>query len=218
MREKQGKNKEDELTEAPPGASGWRENVEAVLIAVLLALFIRTFVVQAFKIPSGSMKDTLLIGDHILVNKFAYGLTIPFLHIPLVNGKTPQRGDIIVFKYPGNPDKDYIKRVVAVAGDVVSVRDKQLFINQEPMQEDYIIHTDAAVQPVRDDFGPVQVPEHKLFVMGDNRDNSSDSRFWGFLDLEAVRGKAFLIYWSWNGESESPLNRIRWSRIGDVVK
>jgi signal peptidase I len=192
--------------------------VEAVLIAVLLALFIRTFVVQAFKIPSGSMKDTLLIGDHILVNKFAYGIDIPFLHIPLIKGETPQRGDIIVFKYPGNPDKDYIKRVVAVAGDVVSVRDKQLYVNQQPMREDYIIHTDTAFQPVRDDFGPVQVPEHKLFMMGDNRDNSSDSRFWGFLDLEAVRGKAFLIYWSWNGESQSLPGRIRWSRIGNVVK
>jgi signal peptidase I len=218
MKKQQGKNRADEATEGVPGASGWRENVEAVLIAVLLALFIRTFVVQAFKIPSGSMKDTLLIGDHILVNKFAYGIDIPFLGIPLVDGKTPERGDIIVFKYPGNPDKDYIKRVVAVGGDVVAVRDKQLFINQQPMREDYIIHTDASVQPVRDDFGPVQVPDNKLFVMGDNRDNSSDSRFWGFLDLEEVRGKAFLIYWSWNGESESLLNRVRWSRIGNVVK
>ncbi|MEW6079342.1 MAG: signal peptidase I [Thermodesulfobacteriota bacterium] len=218
MKKQQGQNKENEATARSSGTSSWRENVEAVLIAVLLALFIRTFVVQAFKIPSGSMKDTLLIGDHILVNKFAYGIDIPFLHISLIKGEPPRRGDIIVFKYPGNPDKDYIKRVVAVAGDVVSVRDKQLYVNQQPMQEKYIIHTDTAVQPVRDDFGPVQVPDHQLFVMGDNRDNSSDSRFWGFLDLEAVRGKAFLIYWSWNGESESLAGRVRWSRIGNVVK
>jgi signal peptidase I len=218
MKKKLSINKADEATSGFPGASGWRENVEAVLIAVLLALFIRTFVVQAFKIPSGSMKDTLLIGDHILVNKFAYGINIPFLNIPLLAGKTPRRGDVIVFKYPGNPDKDYIKRVVAIGGDVVAVRDKQLYVNQQPMREDYIIHTESRIQPVRDDFGPVLVPDNKLFVMGDNRDNSSDSRFWGFLDPDAVRGKAFLIYWSWNAESDSVRNRIRWSRIGDVVK
>jgi signal peptidase I len=211
----------DKMSEATSGhsvVSGWRENVEAILIAVLLALFIRTFVVQAFKIPSGSMMDTLQIGDHILVSKFAYGIDIPFLHIPLLAGKAPRRGDVIVFKYPGDPDKDYIKRVVAVGGDVVAVRNKQLYINRQPVRENYIIHTESRVQPVRDDFGPVQVPDNHLFVMGDNRDNSSDSRFWGFLDPAAVRGKAFLIYWSWNGESDSVLDRVRWARIGDVVK
>jgi signal peptidase I len=192
--------------------------MEAILIAVLLALFIRTFVVQAFKIPSGSMLDTLQIGDHILVNKFAYGIDIPFLGIPLLPGKTPRRGDVIVFKYPNDPDKDYIKRVVGVGGDVIAVMDKQLFVNQQPVKEDYIIHTDSRVQPVRDIFGPVQVPDHKLFVMGDNRDNSSDSRFWGLLDVKAVRGKAFLIYWSWNDQAASVLDRVRWSRIGHVVK
>ena len=198
--------------------SGWRENVEAVLIAVLLALFIRTFVVQAFKIPSGSMMDTLLIGDHILVNKFAYGIDVPFLHIPLLDGKKPGRGDVIVFKYPGNPDKDYIKRVVGLGGDVIAVRDKQLYVNHQPVREGYIIHTESRIEPVRDVFGPVQVPENCLFVMGDNRDNSSDSRFWGFLEEKAVRGKAFLIYWSWNDQAPSVSGRVRWSRIGDVIK
>ena len=164
------------------------------------------------------MLDTLQIGDHILVNKFAYGIDIPFLGIPLLPGKTPRRGDVIVFKYPNDPDKDYIKRVVGVGGDVIAVMDKQLFVNQQPVKEDYIIHTDSRVQPVRDIFGPVQVPDHKLFVMGDNRDNSSDSRFWGLLDVKAVRGKAFLIYWSWNDQAASVLDRVRWSRIGHVVK
>ncbi len=218
MGKKSSKEKGGEEIAATAVVSGWRENVEAVLIAVLLALFIRTFVVQAFKIPSGSMMDTLLVGDHILVSKFTYGLEIPFLHIPLYKGKTPQRGDVIVFKYPGNPDKDYIKRVVAVGGDLVSVRNKQLYVNRQPLMEDYTIHTEARVEPIRDVFGPVRVPENRLFVMGDNRDNSSDSRFWGFLDPEAVRGKAFMIYWSWNGESDSALNRVRWKRIGGVVK
>ncbi len=212
------KNKRKEDLETRPAISVWRENAEAVLIAILLALFIRTFVVQAFKIPSGSMKDTLLIGDHILVNKFAYGLDLPFLHIPLLPGKDPRRGDVIVFKFPGDPDKDYIKRVVGVGGDVVAVKDKQVYLNGQPLQEDYIIHTDSRILPVRDDFGPVQVPDDRLFMMGDNRDNSSDSRFWGFLDPAAVRGKAFLIYWSWNSRAATLADRVRWSRMGDVVK
>jgi len=212
------KRRKNEDMDVRPVISSWRENVEAVLIAVLLALFIRTFVVQAFKIPSGSMLETLQIGDHILVNKFAYGIDIPFLGTPLLEGKSPRQGDIIVFKYPGDPNKDYIKRVVAVGGDEVTVRNKQLFINQQPVKEDYIIHDDSRRWPVRSDFGPVRVPKNNLFVMGDNRDNSSDSRVWGFLDLEAVRGKAFLIYWSWNSEAGSMFDRIRWARIGDVVK
>ncbi len=203
---------------AGPAVSAWRENVEAILIAVLLALFIRTFVVQAFKIPSGSMMNTLQIGDHILVNKFAYGLDVPFLRLPLLPGKMPRRGDVIVFKYPNEPDKDYIKRVIGVGGDVISVMNKKLYVNGQPLEEDYVIHTDSRIKSVRDVFGPIEVPHNQLFVMGDNRDNSSDSRFWGFLDVEAVRGKAFLIYWSWNDQSTSALGRVRWSRIGDVVR
>ncbi|MBI9088269.1 MAG: signal peptidase I [Desulfobacterium sp.] len=200
--------------------SSLRENIEAILIAVVLALFIRTFVVQAFKIPSGSMKNTLLIGDHILVNKFIYGVKIPF-----TDGKTllsisdPDRKDIVVFKYPEDPKKDFIKRVVGLAGDKIEIKNKQLFVNDAlQTSEEYAIHKDPRIIPVqftvRDNFGPVTVPDHSLFVMGDNRDNSHDSRFWGFVDLKAVRGKAFIIYWSWNKEAFG----VRWNRIGDALK
>jgi signal peptidase I len=195
-----------------------RENIEAILVAILLALFIRTFVVQAFKIPSGSMKQTLQIGDHILVNKFIYGVKLPYLQKTLIPLKTPQRGDIIVFKFPVEPEKDFIKRVVGVAGDVIECRNKKIFINSQPIQEDYIIHTDANIDPdggqSRDNFGPITVPENKLFVMGDNRDQSFDSRFWGWVDLKIVSGKAFMIYWSWDNDNFG----VRWNRIGDLLR
>jgi len=200
--------------------SGLRENVEAILIAVVLALFIRTFIVQAFKIPSGSMMNTLLIGDHILVNKFIYGVKIPFTNgknlIPIFD---PQRRDIVVFKYPEDPEKDFIKRVVGVAGDTIEVKEKELYVNGTLQTEtEYAIHQDPRIIPEkyteRDNFGPVTVPENSLFVMGDNRDNSHDSRFWGFVDLKAVRGKAFIIYWSWNSEAFG----VRWNRIGDILR
>jgi signal peptidase I len=179
-----------------------RENVEAILVAVVLALFIRTFIVQAFKIPSGSMLHTLEIGDHILVNKFIYGVKIPFTGKTLIPVKEPKRGDIIVFRYPKDPSKDYIKRVIGVAGDTIEVRRKQLFVNGKPARYEQAIHVDPRILPAvdapRDFFGPIKVPERSLFVMGDNRDQSSDSRFWGFVDLDEVKGKAFIIYWSWN--------------------
>ena len=200
--------------------SSLRENVEAILIAVVLALFIRTFIVQAFKIPSGSMMNTLLVGDHILVNKFIYGVKIPFTDgknlIPIFD---PQRRDIVVFKYPEDPAKDFIKRVVGVAGDIIEVKDKELYVNGSlQIENEYAIHQDPRIIPAkyteRDNFGPVTVPENSLFVMGDNRDNSHDSRFWGFVDLKAVRGKAFIIYWSWNSEEFG----VRWNRIGDLLR
>jgi signal peptidase I len=200
--------------------SSLRENVEAILIAIVLALFIRTFVVQAFKIPSGSMKNTLLIGDHILVNKFIYGVKIPFTDgKTLISISDPDRKDIVVFKYPEDPKKDFIKRVVGVAGDKIEIRNKQLFVNDTlQASEEYAIHKDPRIIPVqftvRDNFGPVTVPGHSLFVMGDNRDNSHDSRFWGFVDLKAVKGKAFIIYWSWNKEAFG----VRWNRIGDALR
>ena len=198
--------------------SGLRENIEAILVAVVLALFIRTFVIQAFKIPSGSMKETLLIGDHILVNKFIYGVKLPFLQTTIVPLTNPKRGDIVVFKFPEDPSKDFIKRVIGIAGDVVEVRDKQVYVNNKPLNHDFGIHTDsyvfpASVQP-RDNFGPVVVPEDSLFVMGDNRDQSYDSRFWGFVDLKDVKGKALVIYWSWDKEDFG----VRWNRIGDILK
>ena len=198
--------------------SGLRENIEAILVAIVLALFIRTFVIQAFKIPSGSMKNTLLIGDHILVNKFIYGVKVPFLQTTIVPITNPKHEDIVVFKFPEDPSKDFIKRVIGVAGDVVEVRDKQVYVNSKLLNPDFGIHTDsyifpASVQP-RDNFGPVVVPPHSLFVMGDNRDQSYDSRFWGFVDLKAVKGKALMIYWSWDKDNFG----VRWNRIGHLLK
>ena len=195
-----------------------RENIEAILVAIVIALFIRTFVVQAFKIPSGSMKQTLKIGDHILVNKFIYGVKIPYLHKTLIPIEDPKRGDIVVFRYPVDPDKDFIKRVIGIPGDVIEIRDKKLYLNGKRVNHDYGIHTDPRilgenVRP-RDNFGPVTVPPHSLFVMGDNRDESYDSRFWGYVDYKAILGKAFIIYWSWDKENFG----VRWGRIGRILK
>ena len=203
--------------------SGLRENIEAIAIAILLALFIRTFVVQAFKIPSGSMKETLQIGDHILVNKFIYGIKVPFVQKTIIPIKEPRKDDIIVFKYPENPKLDFIKRVVGVEGDIIEIRNKKLYVNDELVDRDYAIHTDPHIIPAvynkRDNFGPVIVPPDSLFVMGDNRDNSKDSRFWGFVNLKAIKGKAFMIYWSWNkNNSQSLLNYVRWDRLFNMLK
>ena len=194
-----------------------RENVEAILLAIVIALFIRTFVVQAFKIPSGSMKQTLLIGDHILVNKFIYGVKLPFIRTTLIPIKKPKRGDIVVFKFPEDPKKDFIKRVVGVAGDVVEIKDKQVFINGKPENHPHGVHTDPHVIPgrlqPRDNLGPITIPADSLFVLGDNRDHSYDSRFWGFVDLRKVKGRAFIIYWSWDKEEFG----VRWKRLGKLL-
>ena len=183
-----------------------RQYTEAFLIAILLALVIRTFVVQAFKIPSGSMLPTLQIGDHLLVNKFLYWFT------------DPQRGDIIVFKFPQDEGRDFIKRVIALPGDKVEVRGKRVYVNDKPVQEPYAVHLDPSMQEnphsPRDNFAPVQAPSGQLFMMGDNRDYSMDSRFWGFLDMKKIKGKAFIIYWSWDRERFRP----RWERIGKVIR
>ena len=203
-----------------------REYTEAILIALLLALFIRTFFVQAFKIPSGSMEETLLIGDHILVSKFAYGThvpnEIPFLNIKLFDDiiffpKQPERGDIIVFKYPKDEKRDFIKRVIGIPGDLLEVRHQKVFINGKPYEDRHARHTespsDSSLVP-RDDFGPVLVPDNHLFMMGDNRENSQDSRYWGFLDINKVRGKALMIYWSRN-QLES---WVRFDRFGKILE
>ena len=192
----------------------WREYGEALFVALILALVIRTFVVQAFKIPSESMVKTLLVGDHLLASKFSYGIKIPFTHTYIYKGEDPVKGDIIIFEYPNDPSVDYIKRIVGVPGDIIEVRNKQLFRNGEPVKESFIRFTEPdRIQPVRDNFGPVTVPADKYFVMGDNRDNSMDSRFWGFVDRSAIRAKAWRIYWSWGG-----LGDIRWDRIGKAVQ
>ncbi len=212
--------KENRSTEGPiqPKKNILREYGEAILIAVILALFIRTFVVQAFKIPSGSMKPTLLVGDHILVNKFIYGVKLPFFNIMLIPVKDPKQGDIVVFKFPEDPKKDFIKRVIAVAGDTIQIRNKKVYINNELMRDPYGTFLDphsipGQVSP-RDNFGPVTVPPDSLFVMGDNRDHSHDSRFWKFVKLSAVKGKAFIIYWSWDKENTG----VRWKRLGDIIR
>jgi len=212
-------NKETEKKNIKKKKSSLRENIEAILVAVVLALFIRTFVVQAFKIPSGSMKNTLLIGDHILVNKFIYGIKLPFIGATLIPIKDPQREDIVVFEYPDDPSKDFIKRVIGVAGDRVEIRNKKVYVNNSLLDQDFAIYTDNRSLPGRDYFGPVTVPEDSLFVMGDNRDNSHDSRFWGFVKLKAIKGKAFIIYWSWDGENQnSILDYVRWGRMGQLLK
>ncbi len=203
-----------------------REYTEAILIAVLLALFIRAFVVQAFKIPSGSMMTTLLIGDHILVSKFRYGIKLPMMDKNLVEWDHPRRGDIIVFKYPQDPSKDFIKRVIGSPGDIVLIKDKTVFINEKRLDEPYARFTDTRVLPgalsPRDNLGPIVVPERSFFVMGDNRDESYDSRFWGFVNAEAVKGKAFVIYWSWNKDGQWTLDPngffVRWNRLGHLVR
>jgi signal peptidase I len=206
--------------------SVFREYVEAIGIAILLALFIRTFVVQAFKIPSGSMLPTLLIGDHLLVNKFIYGIKIPFSGKLLVPIKDPESGDIIVFKFPRDRSIDYIKRVVGVPGDRIEVKDKKLYRNGKRAEDPHAHFSSTTVLPAsvspKDNFGPVTVPEGKYFVMGDNRDNSSDSRFWGFVDTSDVLGKAFIIYWSWDIDepllSVERFTSIRWGRLAHIIR
>jgi signal peptidase I len=213
-----------------------KEYVEAFTVALVLALFIRTFVVQAFKIPSGSMLETLQIGDHLLVNKFLYGLKMPFTDKIMVQVSDPKFQDVIVFEYPEDPDKDFIKRIIGLPGDTIEIKDKEVYRNGEKLTEPYIQHVESQDYPSlenvlhrsipqdeyfkvkdphlfkRDNMPPITVPADHYFVMGDNRDSSHDSRWWGFVGRSAIKGKAFILYWSWDG----PLN-IRWNRIGKLV-
>lgn len=191
------------------------EYAKAIGTALILALIIRAYVVQAFKIPSGSMIPTLLIGDHVLVNKFIYGTTLPFSDKRIAIFTTPKRGDIIVFKYPEDPNRDFIKRVIGVEGDLVESKNKVVFVNGKPLVETYVQHTDNALRGTepRDYFGPYLVPKGKFFVMGDNRDQSYDSRYWGYVDIKDIRGKAFILYWSWDSTKTFP----RFNRIGKLI-
>ncbi|OLC66364.1 MAG: signal peptidase I [Betaproteobacteria bacterium 13_1_40CM_4_64_4] len=189
-----------------------REYFESIVIAVILALFIRTFVVQAFKIPTGSMENNLLIGDHLLVNKFIFGPTEWRLERILLPVKPVKREDIIVFKYPEEPDRDFIKRVIGLPGETVEVREKKVYINGKALDEPYAHYLEPVATPsefhevtsleIRDRYGPVTVPPNHYFVMGDNRDNSQDSRYWGFLPREYIKGKALILYWSYEAERE----------------
>ena len=189
------------------------EIAKVVIIALVIALGIRTFLLQPFIIPSGSMLDTLHIGDRLFVTKFSYGIHLPFMSKEIVSTGEPQRGDIIVFPYPEDPSQDYIKRVVGIPGDVLEIRDKQLYRNGEAVQEAYIKHTDATLMGRRDNMPPTTVPSGKVFVMGDNRDQSMDSRFWGFVNKDTIVGKALVIYWS----STDWVN-INWGRIGTMLR
>lgn len=203
-----------EREQRPSRRSLGHEYLEALLIAVLFALFARTFVVQAFKIPSGSMEQNLLVGDHILVNKFIYGPTRSRLEELLLPARPVRRGDVVVFKYPLDPERDFIKRCVALPGDVVEIIDKGLLINGEPVEEGgYAYYADTNVYRsrlvherfrLRDNFGPYTVPRHHYFCLGDNRDNSDDSRFWGPVPESHLRGRAFMIYWSVAAEGGPP--------------
>lgn len=203
--------------------STFREYVEAFVIAILLALFIRTFIVQAFKIPSGSMLPTLQIGDHLLVSKFIYGIKVPFSGTTLIPIKSPERQDVIVFKYPKDKSVDYIKRVIGLPGETLSIRSKRVFINNKPIDDPHARYTSNGILSgsPRDNLSPITIPEGKFFVMGDNRDNSHDSRFWGFVDQQDILGKAFIIYWSWNIDtplfSLDRITSVRWGRLADII-
>lgn len=228
----------------------WQEFGESILIAFILALVIRAFLVQAFSIPSGSMEPTLLVGDYLLVNKLSYGIRNPLTNSVWISTGTPQRGDVAVFIYPQSPDKDYIKRIIGLPGDKIQIKDKKLYVNGKltqipPPSSDphapQAVYLDNDITPtVRDNFGPVEVPKDMYFVMGDNRDRSYDSRFWGFVPMQNLRGRAFIIYFSWagdgqphstlvpslfrglkglifNGAWDSEAFRVRWGRIGRLI-
>jgi signal peptidase I len=185
-----------------------REYFETIVIAVILSLFVRTWVVQAFKIPTGSMENNLLIGDHLLVNKFVFGPAPTAVEDALLPIRDIRRGDIVVFKYPEQPERDFIKRVIGLPGETIELRNKKVYVNGNPLDEPYVhflepSHAASEVTSfdVRERYGPVTVPPQQYFVMGDNRDNSQDSRFWGFLPRHYVKGKALMIYWSYEASA-----------------
>lgn len=180
-----------------------KEYIKAGVVAILLALFIRTYIAQAFKIPSESMVHTLLVGDHLLVNKLVYLFS------------EPERGDIIVFQYPQDRSRDFVKRVIGLPGETLELKNKTIYINGKPIDEPYAIYYESHFIPAGDEsFGPVLIPKGRLFMMGDNRNNSQDSRVWGTLDINLVHGKAFIVHWSWSGASFG----IRWGRVGSLLE
>lgn len=222
----------------------FRDYLESLIVALILALIIKTSLVEAYKIPSGSMEDTLLVGDFLLANKFIYGSKVPLIDVRLPAIREPKAGDIIIFKFPGNLKQNYIKRLVATEGQVVEIRNKQVFVDgkffQDPLHAKHTDNTNSTMgNPNRDNFGPYRVPKGYLFVMGDNRDNSYDSRFWGPLDRKLVLGKAMILHWSWKKDDRAPdvslrnplsfphsiayniwhfPDRVRWNRIGSQIK
>jgi signal peptidase I len=201
-----------------------REYFESICVAVILALFVRTFVVQAFKIPTGSMENNLLIGDHLLVNKFVFAPTMSGLENTMLPIDPISRGDIVVFKYPEEPERDFIKRTIGLPGETIELRNKKVYINNSPLDEPYVHFlfppdesdeggTEAGDFDVRRNYGPVVVPDGHYFMMGDNRDNSQDSRYWGFLPREYVKGKALFVYFSFADEPGGLFSAVRWGRL-----
>lgn len=201
-----------------------RETLEALLIAALFLRFANTFALQTFYIPSESMVDTLLVGDHLFVNRFIYGPTETALEKTVLPHRSIQRGDIVIFRSPEDPTIDIVKRCIGLPGDRIEVRAKALYINGERVEDsEYASHRDPRTFPNvgqlpsqsrrRDHFGPYTVPEGHFFCMGDNRDFSYDSRFWGPVPAELVKGRAFMIYWSYGGETPDG----RWHGLGDKL-
>ena len=199
-----------------------REYIEAIIIAVVIAFFVRSFFIQAFKIPSGSMEPTLLVGDHLLVNRLSYVAKVPFSDTVMFEFGEPKRGDVIVFRWPKDRSKDFIKRVIAIPGDRLEIKGKEIFINGSKINDPWghFIDKKYSFQSllIRENLGPVVIPKDSYFVLGDNRDNSQDSRYWGFVEKSDLVGKALIIYFSWNSKAENPLNLIRWQRIGGLIK
>lgn len=240
-----GLMKDVPAAEALPGfkKSVAREYLESIVVAVILALFIRTFAVQAFKIPTASMQPNLLIGDHLLVNKLVYSPSAGPWEDSLFGKRPIGRGHVVVFKFPEDSSRDFIKRVVGLPGETVEVRNKTVLIDGRPLQEPYAHFLDeplrpndpeygAHLVPLRDDYGPRRVPEGQFLVLGDNRDNSRDSRAWGFLPRDQVKGRALLVYWSyeasgeeyrrtgwleWLRDTATALGRTRWRRFFHVI-
>jgi len=191
-----------------------RDLVEAVLIAVVLALFVRTFLLQAYVVPTASMEDNILVGDHLVVNKFIFAPRA----VPALDRFLPQRrirvGDVIVFKFPDDPQRDFVKRAIGLPGDVVEIRDKVVYVNQAPLAESRITHADRDLYAAgrRDQLGPTRVPDGQIFALGDNRDVSNDSRFWGTVPIANVKGRPLFVYWS---EPEVPPGKSIFRRIAD---
>jgi signal peptidase I len=230
--------------EAAPRKSGTRDTVESIVVAVILALFIRTFVVQAFKIPTGSMETNLLIGDHLLVNKVVYSPSLGGWEAGLLGKREVRRGDVVVFKYPEEPARDFIKRVIGLPGERLEIRDKVVYVDGRALDEPYVRFLEPPLrrddpeyglrgESFRDNWGPETIPPGKLFVLGDNRDNSRDSRYWGFLPRDQVKGRAILVYWSyeasreeyqrtgmweWIRDTASAFGRTRWNRFFHLIR
>jgi signal peptidase I len=199
-----------------------REYIESLIIAAIIAFFVRSFFIQAFRIPSSSMEPTLLIGDHLLVNRLSYVMKIPFTDKVIFNLGDPKKGDVIIFRYPIDPDKDFIKRVIATEGDTIAIKDKVIYINGKRIEDKWGHYSTTVILPEyinpRDNFGPFKVPPNSYFVMGDNRDRSLDSRYWGVVSKEHLVGRALILYFSLNAKPDNVLGYIRWSRIGSLIR